>query len=169
MQAKCNLSAVIFSANQNQKPTKELAYCISLGESMQKPRAELRYYSLPMIVLCQMCRNRRKKSSHSSWFCQVYRHLVSDRSNNFRASRMSQIHTDFWAFLPDSCLLNEKTEFFFWKEKKKEEICWGRKWPWRLLTGFTHLNQEAISSRCLFCFIQQPWLWQVGDRWRFCR
>lgn len=31
MLAKCNLAAVIFSANQNQKPTKELAYCISLG------------------------------------------------------------------------------------------------------------------------------------------
>lgn len=63
MLAKCNLSAVIFSANQNQKPTKELTYYIPLGKSMQKLRAELDYYSLSMIMLCQMCRNRRKKEA----------------------------------------------------------------------------------------------------------
>lgn len=61
MLAECNLSAVIFSVNQNQEPTKERAYYISLGESMQKLRAELDYYSLSMSVLCQMCRNRRRK------------------------------------------------------------------------------------------------------------
>lgn len=63
MLAKCNLSAVIFSANQNRQPTKELTYCISPGESMQKLRAELDYYSLSMIVLCQKCRNRREKKA----------------------------------------------------------------------------------------------------------
>ena len=61
MLAKCNLSAVIFSANQNQRPTKELTSYISPGESMQELRAELDYYSLSMIVLCQMCRTRRRK------------------------------------------------------------------------------------------------------------
>lgn len=62
MLAKGNLSAVIFSANQNQKLTKELAYCLSPGESMQKWRAELDHYSPSTIVLCQMFRNRRKKA-----------------------------------------------------------------------------------------------------------
>ena len=50
MLENCNLFAVIFSANQNQLPTKELTYCTSPGESMQKLRAELKYYSLSMIV-----------------------------------------------------------------------------------------------------------------------
>lgn len=63
MLAKCNLSAVIFPANQNQRPTEEFTSYISLGESMQRLRAELDHYSLSMIVLCQMCRTEGGKKA----------------------------------------------------------------------------------------------------------
>lgn len=168
MQAKCNLSAVIFSANQNQKPTKELAYCISLGESMQKPRAELDHYSLSMIVLCQKCRNRRKKAvihRDSAKYADTW-YQIDQIISGLRGCHWSAQTSEPFCL---TVVFLMKRQNFSSGEKKKKEICGGRKWPWRLLTGFTHLNQEAISSRCLFCFIQQPWLWQVGGRLNFCK
>ena len=41
------------------------------GKSMQELRAELDYYSLSMIVLCQMCRTRRRKKQ--SFFLTLLR------------------------------------------------------------------------------------------------
>ena len=96
MLAKCNLFAVIFSANQNQPPTKGLTYYFSPGESMQKLRAELDYYSLSVIVYAQHVGTGGEKSSHLSWFCQVCRHVVSDRSNNSGASWPSLIYAQLY-------------------------------------------------------------------------
>lgn len=65
---------------------------------MQKARAELGHYSLSVITFRPNVQEpEEKKGSHLSSFCQVRRHSVSDRSNNFRASWMSLIHTE----LPD--------------------------------------------------------------------
>lgn len=164
MLAKCNLSAVIFSANQNPKPTKELAYCISPGESMQKQRAELDYYSPSMIVLCQMCRNRRKKAA-------IYPDSAKYADTWYQIDQIiSGLHGYHWStqtsepFRLTVVFLMKRQNF----SSETNEIRGGRKCPQRLLTGFTHPNQEAISSRCLFCFIQQPWLWQAGGRLNFC-
>lgn len=72
------LLVIFFSANQTPKATKELAYCIPQGGSMQKARAELGHYSLSVITLGQMCRSQRKKGviyPHSAKYadtrCQI--------------------------------------------------------------------------------------------------
>lgn len=110
---------------------------------MRKLRAELDYYSLSVIVLCQMCRNRKKKNSHLSGFCQECRHSVSDRSNDFGASWMSLIHT----------ALSQTSE------------------PFRLTVVFLIKKQNFSSEETKYSEVEsapgdcsQDWLTQIGKQ-----
>lgn len=77
---------------------------------------------------------------------------------------------DFWACSPDSCLLNGKTEIFFWKEKKKKmtyaEV---ENIPKDCSSAlFTQIGKQFPPGVC-FVLYNRTWLWQVGGSFEFCK